>query len=241
MNQPLVEARPWESFIPPAELAIYNAAGYGARQQLGSRLAILVIDVTYNFCGDHREPIETSVLRYRNSCGDHAWDAIERMQTLLPAARAAGVPVLYTHSRSFSRTGDKGGWQRKNSRAAEDAQVGPHGNTIVKEIEPQPEDYVFEKEKPSGFFGSALMSRLVNLGVDTVLVTGGTTSGCVRATVIDAFSYDLRVAVVHDATFDRGATSHAVNLFDMAAKYASCISTETAIDYIRNPAGESEV
>lgn len=235
----LIEDSPWDGLIPTEDLAAYDAAGYGARQQLGSRVAVLVIDVTYNFCGEEREPIETSVLRYRNSCGDHAWDAIDNLRNLLPAARAAGAPVLYTHSRYFSRTADKGGWQRKNSRAVEDAKIGPHGNEIVAEIAPMPEDHVFEKEKPSGFFGSALMSRLVSLGIDTVLVTGGTTSGCVRATVIDAFSYDLRVAVVHDACFDRGRVSHAVNLFDMAAKYASCLSTETAIGYLRSLSDKS--
>jgi len=230
----LAEARPWDGVIPSEELAVYEAAGYGARQQLGGRPAILVIDVTYNFCGDVREPIETSVLRYRNSCGNDAWDAIEKLQVLLPAAREAAVPVIYTHSRWFRRTEDKGGWQRKNARAREDVLSGEHGNTIVAEIAPADTDHVFEKEKPSGFFGTALMSRLTNLGIDTVLVTGGTTSGCVRATVIDAFSYDLRVAIVHDATFDRGAMPHAVNLFDMSAKYASCISTQTAVDYVKS-------
>ena len=224
---------PWEGLIPPEDLEVYEAAGYGERQALGGRPAVLVIDVTYNFCGERREPILKSIATYRNSCGEAAWDAIDNLTVLLPIARELDVPVLYTRGRSLGQVSDLGGWSRKNARAGEDLAHGEHGHTVVEPIAPQARDHVFEKEKPSGFFGTALTSRLIELGVDSLLVTGGTTSGCVRATVIDAFSLGFRVSVVHDATFDRGRVSHAVNLFDMASKYANLTDTQDAVTYLR--------
>ena len=225
---------PWDGIIPEDDLRVYEASGYGAVQEFGSRPALLVIDVTYNFCGDRREPILEAIKSYRNSCGDAAWDAIEHLRDeLLPVARDNDVPVLYTRGRSLQRPADLGGWNRKNARAAEDLEKGEHIHEIVAEIAPQPQDHVFEKEKPSGFFGTGLTSRLIDLGVDTLFVTGGTTSGCIRATVLDAFSLNFRVGVVQDATFDRGRVSHAVNLFDMASKYANCLTAEAAVSHLR--------
>ena len=91
---------------------------------------------------------------------------------------------------------------------------------------------VIRKDKPSVFFGTPLMSYLHELQVDTLLVTGTTTSGCVRATVVDAFSYNFKVVVVEECVFDRGQASHQVNLFDMQAKYADVVSLEDALRYL---------
>lgn len=105
----------------------------------------------------------------------------------------------------------------KNPRHAED---DTHANEIVAEIAPRPGDIIIEKNKPSVFFGTLLASYLVDLHADSLIVCGTTTSGCVRATVVDAFSYNYKVTVVTEATFDRGEASHWVNLFDMDHKYA---------------------
>ncbi len=110
------------------------------------------------------------------------------------------------------------------------------GNVIVKEIEPGPRDLVVRKEKPSGFFGSPLQSYLQNLGCDSVIVTGTTTSGCVRATVIDAFSLNFRTTVVEDGCFDRSQASHAINLCDMNAKYANVMPSDEVLEYLAHPA-----
>lgn len=228
-----VRPQPWDGIIPDDDLRIYDLAGYGARQELGQRPAVLVIDVTHNFCGETREPIEESIRHYRNSCGEAAWDAIDRLRdVILPAARSVGAPVVYSRGRTLQQASELGGWHRKNRRAAEDTARGEWGHTIVADVAPQPGDAVFEKEKPSAFFGTGLLSRLIDLGIDSLLVTGGTTSGCVRATVVDAFSLSFRVAVVTDAVFDRGQVSHAVNLFDMASKYANAVDAEQAAAYL---------
>jgi nicotinamidase-related amidase len=98
------------------------------------------------------------------------------------------------------------------------------------------------KQKPSGFAGTPLLSYLTLLGCDSVLVTGTTTSGCVRATVIDAFSYNFRVILAEEGCFDRSQASHAINLCDMNAKYADVIGVAEVIDYItRLPSGLFEL
>ena len=106
------------------------------------------------------------------------------------------------------------------------------GNTIVAEIAPQPQDIVIEKLKPSVFFGTPLLSHLVLLGADSLIVAGTTTSGCVRATVVDAFSNNYRVAIVEEGCFDRSQASHALSLCDMNAKYADVFRLEETLAYI---------
>jgi isochorismate hydrolase len=98
--------------------------------------------------------------------------------------------------------------------------VAKRGYDFVAEVAPNPEDVLLPKKHPSAFFGTPLVSHLVDLGADMLVVTGCTTSGCVRGTVVDAFAYNFRVLVPQECVYDRSATSHAVNLFDMASKYA---------------------
>jgi nicotinamidase-related amidase len=90
----------------------------------------------------------------------------------------------------------------------------------VAGIAPREGDILVPKRHPSAFFGTALTSYLIDLAADTLVVTGCTTSGCVRSSVVDAFAYNFRVAVPEDAVYDRSHVSHAVNLFDMSEKYA---------------------
>ena len=89
------------------------------------------------------------------------------------------------------------------------------------------------KKHPSAFFATPLTSHLIDLGADTLVVTGCTTSGCVRGSVVDAFAFNFRVLVPHDAVYDRSATSHAVNLFDMASKYADVGTTAEILEKLR--------
>jgi nicotinamidase-related amidase len=98
--------------------------------------------------------------------------------------------------------------------------VAARGYDFVAEVAPREGDVLLPKKHPSAFFGTALASHLIDLHADTVVVTGCTTSGCVRGTVVDAFAYNFKVVVPEECVYDRGATSHAVNLFDMSEKYA---------------------
>jgi maleamate amidohydrolase len=125
-------------------------------------------------------------------------------------------------------------WAWKNPRATEKprTQEGADGYTIVREIAPQPRDLVILKHKPSAFFGTPLSSFLVQLGVDSLLLTGTTTSGCVRATAVDAFSNNYRVAVIEEACFDRSQASHAMSLCDLHEKYADVVQLEDAMRFM---------
>jgi maleamate amidohydrolase len=204
-------------FLDDRERLALERAGYGGRVGLGRRPALLVVDVTWAFCGDDpAAPVEDAVQRYPHASGRTAWDALPPTRLLVEAARRAQVPLFFT--RGASRPGDSSArWSDKNAR---------HGTALAQAGEIVPAsgyvdgDTVIDKECPSAFFGTALLRRLIAAGVDSVVVCGGTTSGCVRATVVDAFSYNLRVAVAAEATFDRVRASHRMALFDMDLKYA---------------------
>ncbi len=132
---------------------------------------------------------------------------------------------------------DRGGWAHKNSRSREDlsvvrAQATAKGNDIVREIAPQPHEFLIRKAKPSAFHGTALLGYLIDLGIDTLIVTGTTTSGCVRASVLDAFSQNYKITIVEECTFDRFESSHAINLFDMQSKYCDVLPLDEVTAYL---------
>ncbi|MBV9324332.1 MAG: isochorismatase family protein [Chloroflexi bacterium] len=225
----------WDEFLTPRDRRVFGGSGYGARAGFGERPVVLVIDVNYNFVGDRPEPIEESIKRWRSSCGEEGWRAAGHIARLLDAARSQGIPVIYSTGVDARSDGfDRGRWLDKSSRAREDFTVHrDNGNTIIPPIQPRPEDIVIAKSKPSVFFGSLLASFLVDLQADSIIACGTTTGGCVRATVIDGFSYNYRMAVVEECTFDRGQASHAINLFDMQQKYADVVGLEETLEYLR--------
>ncbi|MGH3098197.1 MAG: isochorismatase family protein [Streptosporangiales bacterium] len=229
----------WNDFLTDRDREVFAAAGLGPRAGFGTRPVLVVVDVTYNFCGDRPEPVLQSVSRWRNSCGEEAWEAIGHIRTLVDAAHGAGVPVLYTTGMDYRQDGfDAGRWADKNARfgeAAADADAERRrriGNTVVEPIAPEARDLVVAKAKPSGFFGTLLPAHLTALRADSLIVCGTTTSGCVRATVVDAFSYNYRVSIVEECTFDRGQASHHIGLFDMAQKYADVVSLQETLDHM---------
>ncbi len=227
--------RIWDDFITERDKAVFVASGFGAHGGFGKRPALLIIDVSYGFAGDRPEPILESIKRWSNSCGAESWDAIAVIARLAAAFRGKRMPVIYTTGENRPDGWDVGSWAWKNTRTDESLPKPSNAldaNAIVAEIAPQPQDLMVLKQKPSGFFGSNLQSYLQLLGADSVIVTGTTTSGCVRATVLDAFSLNYHVTVVEDGCFDRAQASHAVNLLDMHAKYADVIPSSAVLDYI---------
>jgi nicotinamidase-related amidase len=229
----------WNQFLTERDKAVFAAGGFGARAGFGKRPALLVIDVNWAFCGERPEPILDSIKRWRTSCGEEAWVALDYIKALIDKARAKGLPVIYTTGEGRPDRWDRGSWSWKSSRADEAGGAAPagtnapplDGNEIVAPIAPGPKDIVIKKQKPSGFFGSNLASFLTLLGADSVIVTGTTTSGCVRATVVDAFSLNYRVVLAEEGCFDRSEASHAVSLFDMHAKYADVVPTAEVLAY----------
>jgi len=213
----------WDDIITESDKEIYIKAGYDGRKvSFGNKPALVIIDVVYDFVGNEPEPMLKSIERFPQSCGESGWKAVYQIASLLPIARDKQVPIIYSIPTA---------WLKKVARA-EERQKNPIGNEIVREIAPAANDIAIYKPAPSIFLGTSLLNVLIPLKVDTLLFCGGTTSGCVRASVVDADSYGFTVGVIEECTFDRGEVSHKVNLFDMNAKYASVMSIAEAKDYL---------
>jgi maleamate amidohydrolase len=230
-----MEDRIWNKFLTERDKQVFAASGYGAKQGFGKRPVLVIVDVNYDFCGDKPEPILESIKRWRNSCGEEAWVAVKAIKKLLAAAREKGVPVVYTTSGRRPDNWDQGSWAWKNNRTAERViarGTNLPGNTIVPDIAPNPEDIVLYKQKPSAFFATPLLSYLVLHGADSILLAGVSTSGCIRASVLDAFSNNFRVSVVEECCFDRSQASHAINLCDIHAKYGDVVKLEETLAFV---------
>lgn len=229
MSAPSVARPPldWRVVLPPAERSIYAAAGYGRPASEPVRPALLIVDATLNFTGDRREPILESIRRFPHSCGERAWDSLDAIARLRDAAHRAGAPVVYTHGPRRKTRWALGGWARTTDSPLPESDAD--GEAFVPAIEPGADDVVLEKLRPSAFFGTPLASLLLDAGRASVLVCGGSASGCVRATAVDAFSYGFDVAVVEDATFDRSPTSRAVSFYEIDQKYGTVIGVEDAV------------
>jgi nicotinamidase-related amidase len=231
----------WNKFLTERDKAVFAAGGFGARAGFGKRPALLVIDVNWAFCGERSEPILESIKRWRTSCGEEAWVALEHIKALIDAARGKGLPVIYTTGERRADNWDAGSWRWKSTRGDETGGSpgdSVDGNEIVAMIAPGPRDIVIRKQKPSGFFGTSLSAYLTLLGCDSVVVVGTTTSGCVRATVVDAFSLNYRVTLAEEGCFDRSEASHAVSLCDMHAKYADVVPTAEVLSYFDRLPGD---
>jgi maleamate amidohydrolase len=234
----------WDDLLTDDERKVYEV--FRQPKTLGTRPAILVIDVNYAFVGRKPEHIVESVQDYRTSCGERGWEGVANIQKLLAIGREVSVPIIYTTGTTHSRRGAS--WASRARDKASQSVLTPAelehqhiGNTIVEEIGPQPEDLVITKRGASGFFGTSLIRDLNEMDIDTVLVTGTTTSGCVRATVVDAACYSLYVGVVEECCFDRFEISHKVSLLDMHAKYGIVMSLQEMTEYLRTQAQPTPV
>lgn len=227
-------ARIWDKYLDERDSKIYSGAGLGATYGLGQKPALLIVDVQYGFTGDGPEEIESAIKKYPTSCGNASWESIPYIRRVLEKSREKGLPVIYTIIEG-SKTSD-------NDRVAIKGQIfnhpqlleGEKGTKVVEELAPIHGEVILSKKKPSAFFGTPLVSLLTAKGIDSVIVTGCTTSGCIRATVLDAFSNNYKVIVPEECVFDRGITTHAINLFDIQQKYGDVIPTEQVLNLMEN-------
>jgi nicotinamidase-related amidase len=208
--------RPWEDIVPAEDIERYEAAGFGRPTGFGKRPALLIIDVQYRTVGTRRMPYWQAIEEFKTSCGEAGWAAVDRIAPLLQRFREKGHPVLYPHV--APKMGYDAG--RLGQKVPAIMDIAARGYDFVAEIAPVEGDILIPKKHPSAFFGTPLASYLIDLNIDTLVVTGCSTSGCVRGTAVDGFAYNFRVTIPEECVFDRSQTAHAVNLFDMAYKYA---------------------
>jgi nicotinamidase-related amidase len=230
-----VTSRVWDRFLTPQDRA-HVASRATHRSGLGSTPALILVDLYRSVFGDRPEPLLEAIKEWPASCGVAGWEALPHIQSVLRAARAAGVAVVHVTSREdlpHWRSGTEDAPQaRGTSEQSSEAAARTDRFEILPEVAPQGAEPVLRKAAPSAFWGTPLVAYLNQLRVDTLLVVGESTSGCVRATVVDAASYRFRVAVVEECVFDRHEAAHAMNLFDMDQKYADVIGTHAALSYL---------
>jgi len=222
--------RPWSSVVTEEEERRYEAAGFGRAGGVGKRPALLIIDVQYRTVGTKRLPYWEAIKEYPTACGEDGWSAVDHIQPLLAEFRRLGLPVLYPHVAPKNADTDSG---RLADKVPSIMGIDSKGYEFVAEIAPVKGDVLLPKKHPSAFFGTPLVSHLIDLGADTLFVTGCTTSGCVRSSVSDAFAFNFKVVVPQECVYDRSPTAHAVNLFDMNAKYADVMTTAEALAALR--------
>lgn len=234
--------RHWEEIIPEADRLLCQKIGWGEREPLGDKPALLIIDVTWSFVGSKPMPIMEGTDEYPLSCGEAGWAAVGNIKKLLNACRAQKIPVIFTHGDpATGRFISTGGLKRTKPSKDTDTPARRKGNEIVDAIAPLPSELVISKTGANALHGTPLESCLHSIGINCLLVAGCVTSGCVRATVVEARAYGYPCFVVEECVFDRWELSHLVSLFDMNAKYATVITLEETLSYVTGMPIKAEI
>jgi maleamate amidohydrolase len=198
---------------------VYAAAGLGQSVTLGSRPAVLVVDFSCGFT----DPECT--------LGADMSAAVEATRRLLDAARGKGLPVIFTTIGYEPSLKDGGLWLQKVPSLG-DLQIGGRWVEIDPRLEPREDETIVLKKGASAFFGTNLPAILVSQGVDSVILCGATTSGCIRATAIDLLQYGYPTLVPRECVADRAQAPHEANLFDIDAKYADVVPLDDVLEYV---------
>jgi maleamate amidohydrolase len=216
------------SRIPAEDLAALRkmwGGGVPEPRPLGQRPVLLVVDMTAAFV---RDEYPTGWARTGVPCA-------AAIAGLIEEARAARVPVIYTVTEPLLHRAQVGAWLRNRPEPSMFPFDSPGAHhAVVEELAPRAGDIVLAKPKPSAFFGTQLHAVLNELRADSLLITGMTTSGCVRATVNDAFMLNFHAVVPVECVADRSQLSHEVELFDMGAKYADVVPTADVVSELRS-------
>ena len=203
---------------------IYRVQGFGGRVGIGRKPALCIVDFVNGFV----DP--------RIFGGGNIPEAVTKTIGLLAAVRQLGFPVAFSRVVYAADGSDDCAFVRKVPALAKLTEHSPEGQ-IVPELAPLPAEKILRKTQPSAFFGTGYADWLRQQGIDTLIVAGCTTSGCVRATVVDSMSYDFRTIVARDCVGDRSLPAHQANLFDMEQKYADLMEADAIIAALGRVAG----
>lgn len=198
----------------------YVRAGFSGTLGFGERPALIVVDFARAYL-EQKSPLYAGVEKVLETAGE-----------LLAAARAAHIPIVHTRV-EYAPGGRDGGLFYQKVAALRCFERGSPLGEFAEGLEPISGEVVVTKQYASAFFGTSLASTLTSQGIDTLLIAGLTTSGCVRATAVDAIQHGFRPIVVSDAVGDRDPRPHEANLFDLQAKYADLLTTEQVAKHLR--------
>ncbi len=246
-------ARIWDRYLTESDKA-HLAVAHDRRVGFGQKPALLLVDLYRAVFGDKPEPLLEAIKTWPSSCGMAGWNALPHIQRLLEASRAAQIPVIHItmladsgmlgwYDAAHRDSGGRAGMGRGGEMDAAALDRKKRSSQIVDEVAPIAGEVVLKKTAPSSFWGTPLAGHLTFHGIDTLIVAGEATSGCVRASVVEAASHRYRVQVVEECCFDRHEATHAMNLFDMHQKYADVIPVNDAVAWLgayRAPAKAKE-
>lgn len=215
----------WDAFLTEDDKKVMAARKPRKPHGPGKNVGLLLIDMQNTAMG-HDKPIYEQLDEFSGACGPHAWKSIPFQQKLLAAARAAGMPVIYSKHVFPAYTGLPASDPSNNFSPANPKSEIPVEVAMIEG------EYLVEKQTPSCFVMTNLPLILRNLGLDGLLVVGNSTSGCVRATCVDGEAHGYKMSVIEEGVFDRIEFSHAAALFDMAFKICDVITTDQALEII---------
>ena len=216
----------WKDIVPADVLDIYTH--YARKTFVGPAPALLAIDLYELAYQGGARPVADLHKTYPSSCGENAYAAIAPTQRLFAAARAAAIPVFY----STQDTRPDSLPNRINATKRQRPSRNPADYAIKAEFKPQTGDVVITKQRASALYGTPLLAHLTQLAVQTLIVCGESTSGCVRASAVDAYSNGFHVVVVEECCFDRSMLSHKVNLFDLHHKYTDVMRVDEVVAHL---------
>lgn len=210
--------RVWDSLITDDIRAMY--AHYSTKPRLGTKPALLLIDLYNLSYKGGNKPVRELLDTNPSGCGEHAYRAIAPTQALIQHFRERQLPVIYSTRRWSAHSEGVHSTQRQRKALTEEDYA------IYEAFQPEPGDTIIYKPRASVFFDTPMAETMKALGVDSLVIAGESTSGCVRATTVEAYSHGYPPILVEDCVFDRNPISHAINLFDMHHKYGHVMSLE---------------
>ncbi|OLN21535.1 hypothetical protein BTO30_14505 [Domibacillus antri] len=196
----------WDDVLDEEDKKRFLKSNMGGTRDFGKVPALLIVDMTYGFTDS----------KFRLGHSETGYPAVEATSHLLQKARKKNIPIFFTIPFSESHPSGIGLWKGGEQKTEEE-------NTIVEQITPFANEVVLQKRRPSAFFGTSLVDMLIFHGIDSLIITGLTTSGCVRASVVDAFSYNYKVVVPEECVGDRSQISHKISLMDIHMKYGDVL------------------
>ena len=226
----------WMEIYTELDRHVLDKSGMGKTQNFGERPVFIIIDTNWRTLGPRGKEILAAMNVSRGACGTSGWESVAHISRMLSSCRSVNIPVIFITGDAVTRHHQK--------RTSTKGVVGPlnlAAEEMPEEIAPLPTELLIRKTRASAFFDTPLDNCLKALKADCLLVAGNSTSGCVRASVVDAWSYGHTVFVVEECCYDRFELSHLVSLFDMNSKYADVISIEDALDYISSIAQRQKV